>query len=385
MTRAQSLASLAVGAAFAIVSQSPAYALPTMVRLGYTNCATCHLSPQGGGPLNDYGRGIDQAQSLRGGEYRPSDDGLFDAMGLRGRITQDLRLVMHEQGKWSTGQSAINTFRPRLMYRNVTALGSSFRLAGTVTWEGASATRPSLRYDPPSSASNLFVNTVLLHYRASETIEFAAGADQLPTGVNVPDLGAFIKARNRLGYYDVPTQIKMFWGGKRYQITPFLYAPHGTEPTGEREAGGGSLAEFDLMGTQRTVVGATIQHGTASRGNRRLVGGYARLGFGRWGILAEHDVTSRTRKDSLPMSFRQDATYAQVFWAMRDWLVMSGTGERLHVGGPYKEHLTAGKLEVAARLASQATLSFGTRIDRNMTTGRLSKSLTVQAAFKTVH
>jgi len=384
MTRARSLASLALGATFAMVSQSPAYALPTMVRLGYTNCATCHLSPQGGGPLNDYGRGIDQAQSLRGGEYRPSDEGLFDTMSLKGRMTQDLRLVMQEQGKWAAGQSAVNTFRPRLMYRNVTALGSSFRLAGTVTWEGASATRPALRYDPPSSASNVFVNTVLLHYRASETIEFAVGADQLPTGVNVPDLGAFMKARNRLGYYDVPTQLKMFWGGKRYQITPFLYAPRGTEPTGEREVGGGSLAEFDLMGTQRTVVGGTIQQGTASQGNRRLVGGYARLGFGRWGILAEHDVTSRDRTDSLHVSFKQAATYAQVFWAMHDWLVMSATGERLHVGGPYKEHLTAGKLEVAARLASQATLSFGARVDRNMTTGRLSKSLTVQAAFKTV-
>jgi hypothetical protein len=44
-----------------------------MVRLGYPTCASCHVSPQGGGPLNVYGRGIDEAQSLRAGEYRPGD------------------------------------------------------------------------------------------------------------------------------------------------------------------------------------------------------------------------------------------------------------------------------------------------------------------------
>jgi hypothetical protein len=30
-------------------------ALPTMIRLGYVNCAACHVAPQGGGLLNAYG------------------------------------------------------------------------------------------------------------------------------------------------------------------------------------------------------------------------------------------------------------------------------------------------------------------------------------------
>jgi hypothetical protein len=40
----------------AAVLPAPAYALATMIRLGYTNCAVCHLSPQGGGLLTPYGR-----------------------------------------------------------------------------------------------------------------------------------------------------------------------------------------------------------------------------------------------------------------------------------------------------------------------------------------
>src|SRR3954451_20004766 len=42
-----------------------AEATPNMIRLGYPNCASCHLSPQGGGLLTTYGKGIDAAQSLR--------------------------------------------------------------------------------------------------------------------------------------------------------------------------------------------------------------------------------------------------------------------------------------------------------------------------------
>jgi len=44
------------------------YAYPNMIRLGYTSCATCHVSPQGGGVLTRYGRGIDYAQTIRAGE-----------------------------------------------------------------------------------------------------------------------------------------------------------------------------------------------------------------------------------------------------------------------------------------------------------------------------
>ena len=68
-------------ATIAALAQAPAAtALPTMVRLAYGDCAACHVSPQGGGPLTVYGRGIDQSQSLRGGEtHAVADDALTKA------------------------------------------------------------------------------------------------------------------------------------------------------------------------------------------------------------------------------------------------------------------------------------------------------------------
>ena len=87
------LALLALGTFTAV----PANALPTMIRLGYVNCAACHVAPQGGGLLNAYGRSIDEAQSLRAGEYEPTTNAVIRALSWGGRITEDLRFVGQEQ------------------------------------------------------------------------------------------------------------------------------------------------------------------------------------------------------------------------------------------------------------------------------------------------
>jgi len=78
------------------------------------------------------------------------------------------------------------------------------------------------------------------------------------------------------------------------------------------------------------------------------------------------------------------SAFGQVFWAVREWLVASAIGERLRVGQPLPERLIAGKLELAARLWSQATVGVSARVQRDGVTGRQGRSIAVQAAFKTV-
>lgn len=366
-------------------ASAPAFALPTMIRLGYANCAACHLAPQGGGPLNEYGRGIDEAQSLRAKEYRLSQNPLAFVKFGKGSMLEDLRAVFVDQGIWASHQPGTNSFRPRLMYRNVTDFGNGIRLAGVVSAESEFVPRPALRYDPPIAPPNLIVNTALVHYRASKTLEFAGGKDQLPTGLNIPDLATFAKARNRLGYYDAPVQVKAFVGGGRYQVMPFAYAPGGYEPAGESESGVGTLAEYDVFGKGRTVVGASLLRGSADNGGRHMIGVYTRLGFGQWGIMAEHDVTDRTRTALVLAvdSFRQHTSYAQVFWAVREWLVVSAIGEKLSVEQPFLDRQAAGKFEVAARLSNQAAVTVSARLVRNQVAQTWGKSITVQVAVKT--
>jgi len=103
----------------------------------------------------------------------------------------------------------------------------------------------------------VFLNTALLQYRAAATLEFAAGRDQLPSGLNVPDLAASIKSRNRLGYYDTPTQIKKFWWNRRHALTPFDHGLGGNEAAGE--------GEFDLASAERAALGGSLPRSGSSR------------------------------------------------------------------------------------------------------------------------
>jgi hypothetical protein len=367
-------------------SVQPALALPTMIRLAYPNCSSCHISPQGGGLLNPYGRGIDQAQSLLGGEYSPWQSSVGEFLNARGRITQDVRDVMQQQYVSTTGKPGTQVSRDRLMYRNVTDLGKGFRFTGTVTAENTAAPRPNLAYDPPARSAQVFLNTALVSYRVKPSLEFAVGRDQLPVGVNIADLSTFVRARDRVGYYDAPVQAKVFWWGKRYLVNPYAFGPGGNEHTGQHESGGGVIAEYDVFGKQKTVVGANFLRGTAPAENRTLIGPYVRLGFGRWGILAEHDITERSLKTIGSASdFRQTASYGQLFFAVREWLVPSLIVEQLRVNVPYRERLDAVKLELSARLSSQITVTAGPRIQRDEITGRIARSAVFQIAMKTVH
>lgn len=363
----------------------PLAALPTMIRLGYNNCSACHISPQGAGLLNPYGRSIDQAQSMVGGEYAPWQNPFADFINWGGRITQDVRTVMQQQDTSTDNKAGTQLFRSRFIYRNATELGKGFRVTVILTGENTSALRPSFAYDPSSTAQQLFFNTALISYRASKKLEFAVGRDQLPTGVNIADLSTFVRARNNLGYYDSATQAKVFWWGERYLVTPYAYGPGGNEKAGWHESGGGALAEFDVLGNHRTVAGVNLLHGTSAMGDRNLLGPYVRLGFGKWGILGEHDVTGRTLKTGTLGSFRQNTTYGQLFWAAREWLVPSLIVERVEVGGPFREQLNAAKIELAARLTSQVTITAGPRIQRDQLTGRISRSVVFQLAVKSVH
>src|SRR5687768_13058242 len=104
----------------AFFAVSGMYALPVMVRLGYPNCASCHVSPQGGGLLNEYGRGIDEAQSLRAGDYVAKVPESLSALTLDGRFEQDVRLVLTEAASKLPGAQFTTAFRSRLYYRTTT-------------------------------------------------------------------------------------------------------------------------------------------------------------------------------------------------------------------------------------------------------------------------
>ena len=95
-------------------------------------------------------------------------------------------------------------------------------------------------------------------------------------------------------------------------------------------------------------------------------------------------ITDRER-DDVSDPFYQHATYAQLFWAPREWLVTSLIGERLSVEQPFKERVNAGAIDVTARLTSVATVGASVRLQRDVLKHEWGKSVVVQVALKTVY
>jgi hypothetical protein len=361
---------------------APAYALPNMIRLGYPNCVSCHVAPQGGGLLNAYGRGIDEAQSRRGGEYVAGANSLLNNLSLNGHIDQDFRAVTSLQLSHSPGGPYKGVDRVRFFYRNVTTIGAGFRVSTVVNAEHEPSLRKSTPYDPVSRPGSVLVTSALLQYRLKERIEIAAGKDALPTGLNIPDQTTFIKSRNRLGYYDAPIQAKAFLWGRRWSAVPFVFVPGTEEFPKVREKGGGVLAEYDLLGKGKTIVGVTALRGSDRLGGRDVRGGYTRLGFGRFGILAEHDTTRRRMHEGQP---NQSAGYLQVFYYPREWVALSGIAERVSVEAPYTENLRAYKGELSLRFTSNLTIGFRSGIQHNVHTGSKTPIASAQLTLKSVN
>lgn len=374
------------GLTAALCMSTPALPLPVMIRLGYPNCVSCHVAPQGGGILNEYGRGIDEAQSRRAGEYRRSTGGPFEVLSAGGRIDQDFRGVLSSQLTTSTNGPLLSLNRGRFFYRNVTTLGKGFRVSAVIDGETDPTLRRAKAYDPALRPGLVLVATAMLQYRPRDGLEIAAGRDALPQGLIIPDQTTFIKARNRLGYYDTPTQFKAFFWRKRWMFSPFAFSPSYRETRLARESGGGAVAEFDLGRSGKRVVGFNGVRGSDRIGSRTMAGVFARLGFGSWGILAEHDLTNRRLSAAFRGArFGQHASYLQAFRYWREWLATSVIVERLSVQQPYAEHLWAFKGEVSARLSSNWTVGLRAGTQRDFRTGALSPVASLQLAMKTVH
>jgi hypothetical protein len=354
-----------------------AMASPTMIRLGYRDCVSCHVSPQGGGLLTPYGKGIDEAQSLRARE-------IPQAEGPGPRLLYDVRFVAAAQlaASHATGtRSTASTFRAQL--RSALNLNERHRLNYAVGLESPTLSSTN-RAVGASTAAAVVVPKVLWEYQAKESLQLAVGRDEMPSGIGLPDPLTFMRRGSDPGNTGYPTQVKAFWRNERVEITPYLFGPGGDEAANMQQYGAGVVAGVDVW-KQRAVLGITARsaHALKEAGlDRRSIGAFARLGFGAWGILAEHDVSSRTAESVA--STRYLAGHTQVFFAPVEWLVASLGAEHLVVDGPRASHVYRFAPGIQARLSNNLTLIFNTRdVFTGAEAGR-TRTYSLQIAVKSV-
>jgi hypothetical protein len=138
------------------------------------------------------------------------------------------------------------------------------------------------------------------------------------------------------------------------------------------------------MFKHRAVIGVSARASRADAFDRNSGGVFARLGFGKWGVFAEHDVTSRvTRAESVP-SAEYVAGFTQVFYAPWEWLVTSIAAENVVVEGAGAKRLYRFAPAAQVRVSENLTVIFNTRDEMARIDGPTSRTYSVQVAVKTV-
>jgi hypothetical protein len=358
----------AIAALLVACSAITAFATPNMIRLGYETCASCHLSPQGGGLLTTYGKGIDAAQNLRPQDLAEPEFG--DALRW---LAYDVRLSLSldREPPAATGygfstsvRSAIGLGQHRLMYQG-------------------SVSSPTLARTRTSGAVSVRMSKLFWLFQPKENLSLTVGRDSLPTGLGLPGAAGFGRRATNPSVSSTPTQIKMFWWNDRWQVSTYAYGPDGNETSPRFEAYGvGGMVGADVW-KDRAVVGVTTRTMRADAYDRNSASAFLRLGLTKhWGVLLEHEVIDRTidRGDA----FTHLAGHSEVFFVPFDWLQTSLGVDHVKTNGGEHSYRIAPSAEV--RLNRNISVSFDTEdlFNGGGTNDGRSRTYSFQVRLKTV-
>ena len=351
----------------------PADASPTMIRAGYHTCLPCHLSPQGGGLLTDYGKGIDLAQSLFVREYKPA------AEGPPWGIDQDVRAQIGLQRSEPLSSTSDASASSDLRFWHRAAWNMGKHRFSTVLGVDFHSAAGGIKLQEP----RLQALRATWDFRPRNGLEFSVGKDALPTPIGLPDQTAYIRDVVDPGASVAPTQLKLFLWTNRLSVTPYVYGPGGEEAIVNRATGAGVVSGVNIG--SRTVVGFTTRLSRSDARDLTRAGAFARVGFGRWGVLTEHEHVSQASESATTPGPDRYAGTTMVFAAPREWLVASLTSQFVvNTTGPsqHQHRLTP---SVQLRISDKVTVVASERESFGVTDAARRRGLIVQLFLKTVN
>jgi hypothetical protein len=352
-----------------LLGTSVAHATPRMIAYGYPNCISCHVSVQGRGLLNSYGRGIEIAQSYCKADLtaillgRPSN-ATNPSANWNGRFRNVLLdfLISTRLNQRIDPERA----DPKLaaLYRQVIFLGErdQVRINTEVGFLDSGLSDTRLGTNRIATGGDIvFLKKALLEWRFEENgtasgKEIALGRDYLPLGIQIDDYTTFILNLNRSGIYDFPLQVKGFVWTEKSLASVFAYAPTFEEPSDSREYGAGFLYERYPVNT--LALGLQGLSGWSDNFNRFRIGPYARWGISnKWALLAQIDYSYFWDGAAPERTGNQVTTYLQLFYHHYEWLVSSATVNYAYSNFSLpKDNLTSFRYTIAARLNRNFTV-----------------------------
>ena len=341
-----------------------------MISYDHPNCISCHVSVQGRGLLNRYGRGIDIEQSYSDADLTGRALGyLLDAKygsgdwdGRFGNVLTDVAATARINHEFDTDKTD-PTFSA--LFRQIVFVGKEQRFRVNYEIGLRDTALHDARLGPNQTATgggNVFLKKLMLEWRikgkgAAGGSELAIGRDYLPIGLQIDDHTSYILHLNRNGIYDYPLQLKYFTWKENYLASAFLYAPTFDEQGRRREWGGGFL--YERYPSSRLALGIQGLAGFAEESDRARIGGYTRWGISnKWSLLAEADYTRFWDAGPAKLEGDQVTAYLQIFYHHYEWLVSSLAGNYA-----YTPLLLSGDHHFEWRYTLSA------RLNRNLTIG----------------
>jgi hypothetical protein len=261
-----------LAAVFLVSVPQGAFAYPEMVRHGYMNCTSCHISPSGGGLLNLYGRV--QAEEVLSTWFREGESAPFHGLlpepeplsfGGQFRALQ----VRSEDSTQVAGKTVLMQadLEAGVKWRNFQLVATA-GVQDSAGWVGFLSRRHYLIFRPSEQSQ----------------WSFRVGRFQPNIGINMADHAIATKAGLGVGRPAAePYNVEAAWLGEKFDV--FVTAILG-RPTEDRERGAALRASMNVGDTSK--VGISYAWTTKTGLIRHLVGPYAIIGFSdRFFLLTE--------------------------------------------------------------------------------------------------
>lgn len=260
------------------------HAFPEMIRLGYVNCTACHVSPNGGGLMTDYGRSISSEalstwatpkEELPGHGYLPEAPAWL-------KIGGDIRVIQ------TYVDNAAATATSAFLMQSDLDLGFNFGKIWYVQGLGVQGGP-----DGAPGRGEFVAHHYYAMYNPTEESFGRAGKYLLPYGLNIPDHTAFIK-RN-LGFDQGQETYNIDAGGigEQWNVIGAVSFGRKDNRNVDLEQGASFQVGYNIGDTHKLM--GSMAYLKSDLGHRYLLGPQILWAFNaQWTFLGEYDYQEKT-------------------------------------------------------------------------------------------
>ncbi len=276
---------IALGIAIYSFIPHAAHAFPEMIRHGYVNCTTCHISPNGGGVLNDYGRGLSKELLAT---WKSEDESSTEHLAAYGALEHtsvqkwlklggDVRsLYLYQNNPYFTeGQTMV-------MQGNVEAavVLSPVTVAGTLDYQNNSNLTSLSKF---SSSSHYAL------YNVTDEFSVRVGKFIPAYGINTADHVSLTRTGIHEGQFFESYNAELSYLTDRYSV--FVTGIVDRPATFGLESESGAAVQGSYSFSETNKIGLNVLLGNSDHQSRVLAGGFGLIGITqRLMFMTEFDV-----------------------------------------------------------------------------------------------